>query len=250
VSVQTLEPTQSEEDRKMLRNRLAGAVRVVLLVVMLSVPAWATFDYQEAISGDLSNSGMAPTVVVPGPGANYITGEVGGWGTDDDFFVITVPEALRFEGIVLLLHSSESNPSYLGMEDDAVFVTGLGNPNYFGYCYFDALEIGVDLLPILGDSNDNFEPPLGAGTYCFWVDEGGAWEDYSFQFVFRAYGDLNCDDVINVFDIDPYVRALTDPAAYEAAYPDCDYELADTNHDDVVDTFDIDSFVLLLTGGN
>ena len=62
-------------------------------------------------------------------------------------------------------------------------------------------------------------------------------------------GDLNCDGLVNAFDIDPFVLALTDPGAYEAAYPDCDRMLADCNGDGVVNAFDIDPFVLILTGG-
>ena len=61
-------------------------------------------------------------------------------------------------------------------------------------------------------------------------------------------GDLNCDGAVNVFDIDPFVLALTDKAGYEAAYPTCDIELADVNDDGQINAFDIDPFVLLLTG--
>jgi hypothetical protein len=62
-------------------------------------------------------------------------------------------------------------------------------------------------------------------------------------------GDLNCDGAVNTFDIDPFVLALTNPAAYAAAHPDCDFMLADINGDGLVNAFDIDPFVLLLTGG-
>ncbi len=64
-----------------------------------------------------------------------------------------------------------------------------------------------------------------------------------------ALGDLNCDTLVNAFDIDPFVLALTDPAGYAAAYPDCDIRLADLNDDGAVNAFDIDPFVALLTGG-
>lgn len=60
-------------------------------------------------------------------------------------------------------------------------------------------------------------------------------------------GDMNCDGVINNFDIDPFVLALTDPAGYEAQYPDCEIALGDINGDGVVNNFDIDPFVALLT---
>jgi hypothetical protein len=60
-------------------------------------------------------------------------------------------------------------------------------------------------------------------------------------------GDLNCDGLLNAFDIDPFVLALTDPVGYAAAHSDCDFMLADVNGDGAVNAFDIDPFVGLLT---
>jgi hypothetical protein len=62
-------------------------------------------------------------------------------------------------------------------------------------------------------------------------------------------GDLNCDGLVNAFDIDPFVLALTDPATYALEFPDCDVALADINGDGEVNAFDIDPFVTLLAGG-
>ena len=62
-------------------------------------------------------------------------------------------------------------------------------------------------------------------------------------------GDLNCDGILDAFDIDPFVLALTDPDGYAQQFPDCDRMLADINGDGVVDAFDIDPFVELLVGG-
>ncbi|NLG43725.1 MAG: hypothetical protein GX547_10795 [Phycisphaerae bacterium] len=64
-----------------------------------------------------------------------------------------------------------------------------------------------------------------------------------------AAGDTNCDGAVNVFDIDPFVLALVDSAAYASAFPACEISTADTNGDGEVNVFDIDPFVLLLTGG-
>lgn len=61
-------------------------------------------------------------------------------------------------------------------------------------------------------------------------------------------GDLNCDGVVNNFDIDPFTLAVSDPVAYEAAYPECDVDNADVNGDGLVNNFDIDPFVELLAG--
>ena len=64
----------------------------------------------------------------------------------------------------------------------------------------------------------------------------------------KAFGDLNCDDRLDAFDIDAFVMAISEPAAYEAAYPDCDRDLADCDGDGEVDLLDVDAFVELLRG--
>ncbi|MBL8878355.1 MAG: hypothetical protein JNG88_04475 [Phycisphaerales bacterium] len=67
--------------------------------------------------------------------------------------------------------------------------------------------------------------------------------------VLPTAGDTNCDGLVNNFDIDPFVLALTEPAAYGAAFGDCDLRSADANRDGLVNNFDIDPFVALLSGG-
>jgi hypothetical protein len=69
------------------------------------------------------------------------------------------------------------------------------------------------------------------------------------EFASHPYGDVSCDGLVDAFDIDPFVLALTSPEAYALAFPDCDVQLADINDDTKVDAFDIDPFVKLLTGG-
>lgn len=55
--------------------------------------------------------------------------------------------------------------------------------------------------------------------------------------------DVNCDGMINLFDVDPFILALFDPTAYAATYPNCDPSLADLNRNGVIEFFDIDPFV-------
>lgn len=59
-------------------------------------------------------------------------------------------------------------------------------------------------------------------------------------------GDLNCDGAIDNFDIDACVLALIDPAAFAAAFPECDIFAADVNGDGLINNFDIDEFAGLL----
>lgn len=71
-------------------------------------------------------------------------------------------------------------------------------------------------------------------------------------FVLRALielaGDVNCDGVISVSDIGPFVTALTNPGDFSALFPDCDITRADMNKDGVVSVSDIGPFVSLLSG--
>jgi len=71
--------------------------------------------------------------------------------------------------------------------------------------------------------------------------------EFTFKVRPASAGDLNCDGVLDLFDIDPFVMALTDESGYAEAYPDCDRDLADINNDGTADLFDIDPFVQLLT---
>jgi alpha-tubulin suppressor-like RCC1 family protein len=62
-------------------------------------------------------------------------------------------------------------------------------------------------------------------------------------------GDLSCDGVVNFDDINPFILALSDPAGYQIAFPNCDYLNADCDGDGLVDFDDINAFVAILSGG-
>lgn len=59
-------------------------------------------------------------------------------------------------------------------------------------------------------------------------------------------GDLNCDAVVDLSDVEPFIQALIDPAAYQTAYPDCSATLADLDGNGTVDGLDIQPFVGVL----
>ncbi|MGE3181985.1 MAG: S8 family serine peptidase [Phycisphaerae bacterium] len=61
-------------------------------------------------------------------------------------------------------------------------------------------------------------------------------------------GDMNCDGVISIADIGPFVLALTDPTGYALQFPDCDVLRGDLNADDLVTVSDIGLFVALVGG--
>ncbi len=59
-------------------------------------------------------------------------------------------------------------------------------------------------------------------------------------------GDVNCDGVMDAGDIEPFITALLDRAAYETRWPHCDADRADLNADGAIDAFDIEPFIALL----
>ncbi|MEW6250126.1 MAG: hypothetical protein AB1716_05735 [Planctomycetota bacterium] len=62
-------------------------------------------------------------------------------------------------------------------------------------------------------------------------------------------GDMNDDGRVDFDDINPFVLALTDPAAYRVLYPQLDPNLSgDTTGDEVLNFDDINGFVALLGG--
>ncbi|MBL8878304.1 MAG: hypothetical protein JNG88_04210, partial [Phycisphaerales bacterium] len=92
-------------------------------------------------------------------------------------------------------------------------------------------------------------------TYFYWVIAENACGSSGFsnsdsgRRVCSVLGDMNCDGVVDNFDIDPFVLALTNPAAYNAAFPGCSVLNGDANQDGALDNFDIDPFVLCVLNG-
>ncbi len=62
-----------------------------------------------------------------------------------------------------------------------------------------------------------------------------------------ALGDMNCDGQTTVGDVNGFVLALTDPAAYADAYPLCEAMQADINFDGATTVADINGFIAALT---
>jgi hypothetical protein len=75
----------------------------------------------------------------------------------------------------------------------------------------------------------------------------GRQEIRTFRLTLGLRGDVNCDGDVDFGDINPFVMALTNPAAYDAAYPGCPLANRDINGDGLVDFGDINPFVTVLT---
>ena len=131
------------------------------------------------------------------------------------------------------------NDNYYGMVQSRIQMTVVGGNTYWirisGNGETGALELTLTgpSAGIEGDENGN-----GIPDEC----EGGCGN--------QKLGDANCDGLVDGFDIQPFVMALTDPNAWIAAYPNCDILcVCDCNCDGTVDGFDIQPFVVCLTSG-
>jgi hypothetical protein len=135
-------------------------------------------------------------------------------------------------------------PGTGNIDADPLFVDQLGGDYHLqaGSPCVDAGDPGYSPLPgevdldgqrRVWDGNGDGQPRADMG-----VDEYGSF----------VYGDVNCDSSVSFGDINPFVLTLTDPGAYEIAFPNCDILNADINGDGSVNFRDINPFVALLTG--
>lgn len=68
--------------------------------------------------------------------------------------------------------------------------------------------------------------------------------NYAYYNLLVARGDANCDGLVDLSDIEPFVLLLLDRAAYDDAQPDCDADtFCDMNSDGTIDGDDLQGFV-------
>ncbi len=140
---------------------------------------------------------------------------------------------------ILSTHLSNNYAVYSGTSMSAAYVSGLAA---LLKSYSPTL-VNTQIEQIVKDTADDRGP---AG----WDEHYGWGRINAFGALLRAdpHGDLNCDGRIDFDDVNPFVLALSDPAAYTAAYPDCPLANADCDGDGAVDFDDVNQFVALLGG--
>jgi len=161
--------------------------------LLAAAPAKATI-YNEAVSGDLSNSPAAPTALTLTPGSNSVIGTVNGFppgGTDpQDWVSFTIPTGFVMTSYVNAKYVSSDPQGFTGFQFGSSFSGDVFDPlSYAGYAHFgtaaqnpdgnptSSSTVGVNLLPLMADPSfapgtTGFTPPLGAGTYTFLIQQG------------------------------------------------------------------------------
>lgn len=141
--------------------------------------------YNESVSGDLSNNGLAPTLLTVSLGFNDLFGTTGKTGTviDRDYFTFTVPQGLELTAITVLPGTETLGTlgdSFIGIESGPEVTVSTAATNatgLLGWFHYDTGDIGEDILPLMGTSglgSTGFTGQLPSGTYSFWVQEASA----------------------------------------------------------------------------
>lgn len=164
-------------------------------------------------------------------------------GTRDGFpqsIALRVPQM----GLIVLRHNQPPD-TFLDADQDGIVDLCDNCPFHPNFSQTDSNGDGLGDACDCNNNGVSDEIDLGNGTS---TDENynGIPDECESQY---DVGDLNCDHLINNFDIDPFVLALIDPVSYSVQFPLCDASLADINRDGAVNNFDIDPFVTLLIGG-
>ncbi|MGD8452753.1 MAG: C25 family cysteine peptidase [Phycisphaerae bacterium] len=143
-----------------------------------------------------------------------ISGQVS-WRQLDDRAVVTYENVPEY-------NTSNTNTFQIEMFfDGAVRVTWLN---------IDVENAMVGLSEGTGIPLDYIESNLSDSTPCY------------------EQGDMDCNGLVNNFDIRPFLMAVLDPDRYAEEFPGCDINLGDFTGDGLVNNFDIRPFIHKLAG--
>ena len=169
---------------KVPRRHWVGPVCAALAIV--SSPAAATVAWDEAISGDLSNSGLTATAVPFALGSNIVQGTIGHDPTgaiDRDYFTFTVGPNQLLTSLNILQGTQTLGLSFIGLQSGTQVTLATNAPNaagLLGWAHYGASDVGTDILDnmsVAANGSTGFSVPLGPGSYAIWLQEispGGA----------------------------------------------------------------------------
>jgi hypothetical protein len=179
-----------------LRLGVFGAAAAGALV-MAAAPAGAARppgpEYSESTAGDLSNDGLAPTVIDFVLGNNFIEGWTGrdsSGAIDRDYFTFTLDPGQALEFIQVLTGTQSIGLSFIGVQEGNQVTVSPSGPDatgLLGWYHYTSADVGTDILDNIGvpaAGSTGFTPPLGPGTYSFWIQEASPGERVHYAFNF------------------------------------------------------------------
>jgi hypothetical protein len=169
--------------RHEMTSHLLRSIVLLASAFLYAAAAHGDTVYNESVSGDLSNSGLTPTLIAVSLGLNDLYGTTGKSAAgviDRDYFTLAVPQGMELTAITVL-PGTESlgtlGESFIGIESGpqvTVSTAATDATGLLGWFHYGVDDIGVNILPLMGTSgmgSTGFIGPLPSGTYSFWVQE-------------------------------------------------------------------------------
>jgi hypothetical protein len=163
----------------MRHDRFAATAMLALCAVCAPVQASTVWD--EALQGDLSSNGLAPTQLPFAVDTNTVIGSVS--AGDPDYLSFVVPAGHLLSGVWINPGTSVSGASSFFAIQAGPQVTypagGVGA--LLAFNHYTLSDVGTNFL--LASLLPPGSAGLGAGTYAVWLNETGGTVPYSFSFV-------------------------------------------------------------------
>jgi hypothetical protein len=147
---------------------------VATTTLVAAGPSMAVIAYSESVSGDLSNTGQAPTAITFVLGDNDVLGASGIPATGPvvdfrDYGTFVVPQNMVLTAITVLAGTmgAENGELFLGLESGPVMTTPptIVSPSQapqLKWTHFNEFSAGSTLLTGY---------PMAAGAYSFWIQD-------------------------------------------------------------------------------
>ncbi len=143
----------------------------------LGAPGTAS-AYNEAVDGDLANTGASATFIATALGSNPLLGTTGnpGTGIDRDYFTITVAPGQQLSALNVLPGTVPLGLAFIGVQTGGTVTVAPNSGSaagLLGQSHYAALDVGTNILPRIGTGAgaSGFVGPLGAGNYAFWIQD-------------------------------------------------------------------------------
>jgi len=163
-----------------MQRSSVGALVVAVVLIVAGVARGAILD--EAIRGDLPNTGATPVQWTLEAGDNLLAGSAGTsavTGPDYDLVTLNIPAGLELRSLFLTKHEIDFGLSFMGWQYGAMWTAGYGTlvdgNQLFRYQLFDKNYIGFDLL---------FDIDLPSGAYTIELQDIHV--PYNYGFTFRV----------------------------------------------------------------
>ena len=173
--------------------RLRSAISTAILSIGCGLSLQAATVYNEAVQGDLSNSGLSPTQITVAAGSNQIIGTTGQGanGLDRDYFTVTVPSGLQLTSLMELAGTTVGGAvSFIGLQsgNQVTVATNAANATgLLGWSHYGGVTTDTDLFTTMSvptQGSTGFTRPLNVGNYSFWVQDFNTGTfSYSFDLV-------------------------------------------------------------------